>query len=678
MKISEEEKLKQMEKALNSLSGVQRESLQFKINLQKNKLNNMYISQSLSIGKLEGKLFREKNLLNGYLKIQDTGIDMHEQIKYSKLKIYFINQRLKDAVFVENEVEELQKISGTFCVNIKDIKIDPIVKPNEIIIIVDSKVLKKLKLINQEIEFEVENNREIEIIIKETDKIVGFLFFTIEKMMNFSDEMINFQDNVVLHCNFTFEKQKKLRRGNAEIMAYRKFGHDLQVFSNISPYFCSVCDKTCFFESLKCKNCNVNCHKACADILLFWCKMKFHKEKDKYSKEHVLNKLTGSGLRYCDFCGERIGIGAKACICEVCQKKYHSKCEPSIFADCQLTLLQREKLCGKKEMEIITDKIQEKVSIKDFSLIKVLGRGSFGKVMLALHKNTKIIYALKILKKERVINANNITYLQLEKHVLVEVSKNRHPFLMTMEYCFQDLYNVYFCTEYLAGGDLLHHISKRLFNDTQNKIWIAQIVLGIEHLHKLNIIYRDLKLDNIMLTKEGNVKIADFGLCKEKIGFNTVTYTYCGTLDTIAPEVILQKGYTKDCDWWSLGVVIYELYESYPPFEGDTPVELTNSILKNEIIYQNTPEDAQDLINKLLTKSPNVRLGYGEKDAEEIKSHHFFKNIDFDKIYKKEVVSEFMPGDKFENFDDEFTDQPIIITPSPEMGKYENFFINFN
>ncbi|RVD92272.1 Serine threonine kinase [Tubulinosema ratisbonensis] len=482
-----------------------------------------------------------------------------------------------------------------------------------------------------------------------------------------------------MNCKFTFVKTKKLRRGNAEIVAERKFGHELQEFSDISPYFCAICGKMCFLENFRCRKCNLTCHKKCADIILFICKMSVQKENEKYKKDHQFFKTTGTGVRYCCHCGERIGIRIKGLECEICNKKYHEKCEPSLFSDCLLSLEEREKLTvGDMKKEIKMDHKEESlVSIDDFSLVKVLGRGSFGKVMLALHKKDKKIYALKILKKERVINANNIVYLELERHVLKEVSKYNHPFLMKMEYCFQDRSNVYFCTEYLAGGDLLHHISQRLFTSYQNKIWSAQILLGIEHLHKMNIVYRDLKLDNVMLTKEGNVKIADFGLCKEKINYDTITYTYCGTLDTIAPEVILQKGYTKDCDWWSFGVVIYELYESYPPFFGDTPGELTYSILKNEISFQNTPTDAQDLILKLLEKDPKKRLGSGEKDAEQIKKHSYFNEIDFDKIYKKETVSEFQPGDKLDNFDEEFTDQPILITPSPSMGKYENFFINF-
>lgn len=299
--------------------------------------------------------------------------------------------------------------------------------------------------------------------------------------------------------------------------------------------------------------------------------------------------------------------------------------------------------------------------------------------MFCKHKETQRIIALKILKKEMVINSNNIAYLDLERKILKMVTEFNHPFLMKMLYCFQDSQNVYFGTEFLAGGDLFHAVYKSKLSEDRIKMYACEILLGLEFLHKKEIIYRDMKLDNVLIDGEGHIKIADFGLCKEHIGFTTITYTLCGTPDTIAPEVIKECGYTKDADWWSYGIVLYELYETEPPFNGATNEELTDSILNDPVsfITEFNPK-AQDLIKKLLEKEPQNRIGYGERDGEAIKEHEYFSDVNWDDISEKRIKPSFVPENKLEeNFDEEFTNEAIIITPSSSLHQYDRFFTNF-
>ncbi|KAF2346265.1 Protein kinase domain [Trinorchestia longiramus] len=324
-------------------------------------------------------------------------------------------------------------------------------------------------------------------------------------------------------------------------------------------------------------------------------------------------------------------------------------------------------------------KIDPSIKITDFSILKVVGRGSYGKVMLCQHKKDKKMVAMKILKKKAVIDHNNIVFLELERKILKMVTDYDHPFLMKMLYCFQDSNNVYFGTEFLSGGDLYHALENdEKMCEERIKLYACEILLGLEFLHEKNIIYRDMKLDNVLIGADGHIKIADFGLCKEHVGPTTYTNTICGTADTIAPEVILGKGYTKDADWWSYGVVLYELYENEEPFTGATDEEIMSTVTKKSVNFSVTPEIAQDLISKLLNKDPEKRIGHGKADGKEIRAHKYFSGISWDDVFYKKIIPPVIPPKKFEtNFDQVYTEEPIIITPSPSVNEYDKFFINF-
>ncbi|KFU90641.1 Serine/threonine-protein kinase N2, partial [Chaetura pelagica] len=225
------------------------------------------------------------------------------------------------------------------------------------------------------------------------------------------------------------------------------------------------------------------------------------------------------------------------------------------------------------------------VQLEDFHCIAMLGRGHFGKVLLAQYKATGKLYAIKALKKKDIIRRDEIDSLNCEKRIFEVVNSSGHPFLVNMFACFQTPHHACFVMEYTPGGDLMMHIHEDVFPEHVARFYTACVVLGLQFLHEKKIIYRDLKLDNLLLDVEGFVKIADFGLCKEGIGFGDRTNTFCGTPEFLAPEVLTDISYTRAVDWWGLGVLIYEMLVGESPFPGDDEEEVFDSIVNDEVRY---------------------------------------------------------------------------------------------
>ncbi|CAH2286098.1 serine threonine- kinase N2 isoform X2 [Pelobates cultripes] len=268
------------------------------------------------------------------------------------------------------------------------------------------------------------------------------------------------------------------------------------------------------------------------------------------------------------------------------------------------------------------------LSLQDFKLYSVLGRGNFGKVLLAEYKDTKNMYALKVLKIQQIVSSNKIHRLIGEKNVFQAVSNRRHPFLVNLFGCFHNEHYACFAMEYAAGGDLLTNLNNNQepFSEPRAMFYAACVVLGLEFLHEQKIVHRDLKTENIVIDQEGFAKITDFGLVKQGMGFGDRTSSFCGTRDYAAPEVLLYKPYTKAVDWWSLGVVIYLLLTGDFPFESDDSWELSAKIIESKVTFpKSLSRKAKSLIRKLLTKKEKARLGASKKDAKEVKRHSFFK-----------------------------------------------------
>ncbi|VDL71238.1 unnamed protein product [Nippostrongylus brasiliensis] len=302
------------------------------------------------------------------------------------------------------------------------------------------------------------------------------------------------------------------------------------------------------------------------------------------------------------------------------------------------------------------------LNIDMFRMVSVLGRGHFGKVILAQYKPNSSYYALKILKKGDILGRDEVESLMVEKRIFEVASRARHPFLVNLFGCFQTAEHVFFVMEYSMGGDLMRHIHDDIFSEERSCFNAACVLLGLEFLHKNNIIYRDLKLDNLLLDKDGFVKLADFGLCKEGMGPSDKTSTFCGTPEFLAPEVLTESSYTRAIDWWGLGVLIFEMLVGEPPFSGDDEEEIFDSIVNDEVRYPRFLSiESISIMRRLMRKNPEKRLGAGEKDAEEVKTQRFFRHINFewDRLLRKEIPPKFIPQIKnpedVSNFDDEFT-----------------------
>ncbi|KFP67911.1 Serine/threonine-protein kinase N2, partial [Cariama cristata] len=248
----------------------------------------------------------------------------------------------------------------------------------------------------------------------------------------------------------------------------------------------------------------------------------------------------------------------------------------------------------------LISRVLESIQLEDFHCIAVLGRGHFGKVLLAQYKATGKLYAIKALKKKDIIRRDEIDSLNCEKRIFEVVNSSDHPFLVNMFACFQTPHHACFVMEYTPGGDLMMRIHEDVFPEHMAQFYTACVVLGLQFLHEKKIVYRDLKLDNLLLDAEGFVKIADFGLCKEGIGFGDRTNTFCGTPEFLAPEVLTDISYTRAVDWWGLGVLIYEMLVGESPFPGDDEEEVFDSIVNDEVRYpQFLSSEALSIIRKV-------------------------------------------------------------------------------
>ncbi|KAI9264328.1 hypothetical protein BDA99DRAFT_53540 [Phascolomyces articulosus] len=312
--------------------------------------------------------------------------------------------------------------------------------------------------------------------------------------------------------------------------------------------------------------------------------------------------------------------------------------------------------------------VAKNVGLDDFNFLAVLGKGNFGKVMLAEEKHDRNLYAIKVLKKRFIMDNDEIESVRSEKRIFQAANRERHPFLIGLHSCFQTESRVYFTMEYVSGGDLMWHIQREPFSERRAKFYACEVLLALEYFHSQGIIYRDLKLDNILLGLDGHIKIADYGLCKENMWFGCTTGTFCGTPEFMAPEILLEQKYGRAVDWWAFGVLIYEMLLGQSPFRGEDEDEIFDAILEDEILYPiNMSRDSVSICQRLLTRDPARRLGAGRSDAVEIREHPFFRGVNWEDMLNKRVPPPFYPTITSRldtsNFDEEFTRERPALTP---------------
>nr|XP_032834149.1 ribosomal protein S6 kinase 2 beta-like isoform X4 [Petromyzon marinus] len=326
----------------------------------------------------------------------------------------------------------------------------------------------------------------------------------------------------------------------------------------------------------------------------------------------------------------------------------------------------------------------ERADASHFELLKVLGAGSFGKVFLVRKvtgSDKGQLFAMKVLKKA-TLKVRDRVRTKMERDILVDVN---HPFIVRLHYAFQTEGKLYLILDFLRGGDLFSRLSKEvMFTEEDVKFYLAELALALNHLHGVGIIYRDLKPENILLDEVGHIKLTDFGLSKEAIDHEKKAYSFCGTVEYMAPEVVNRRGHGHAADWWSLGVLMFEMLTGTLPFQGRDRKETMAMILKAKLgMPQFLSSDAQSLLRNLFKRNPTNRLGAGPDGVGEIKRHPFFSTIDWNKLYRKEIHPPFKPAvgkaDDTRCFDPEFTSRTPKDSPGlPPSASAHQLFRGFS
>ncbi|XP_028925918.1 serine/threonine-protein kinase Sgk2 isoform X1 [Ornithorhynchus anatinus] len=298
----------------------------------------------------------------------------------------------------------------------------------------------------------------------------------------------------------------------------------------------------------------------------------------------------------------------------------------------------------------------------DFDFLKVIGKGSFGKVLLAKRKSDGTFYAVKVLQKKSILKKKEQNHIMAERNVLLKNVK--HPFLVGLHYSFQTSEKLYFVLDYVNGGELFFHLQReRCFLEPRARFYAAEVASAVGYLHSLNIIYRDLKPENILLDSQGHVVLTDFGLCKEGMEPEETTSTFCGTPEYLAPEVLRKQPYDRTVDWWCLGAVLYEMLFGLPPFYSRDMSQMYENILHQPLQIQGGRTVAAcDILQALLHKDQKRRLG-AKMDFLEIKNHVFFSPINWDDLFHKRLTPPFNPNvagpADLRHFDPEFTQEAV-------------------
>lgn len=330
--------------------------------------------------------------------------------------------------------------------------------------------------------------------------------------------------------------------------------------------------------------------------------------------------------------------------------------------------------------EIINGHLK-RIGPEDFEILRVIGKGAFGKVFQVRMKDGSGmergdgIYAMKVMRKDTIIKNNHVDYMRAERDILTKVD---HPFIVQLRYSFQTKSKLYLILDYINGGHLFYHLYRQgMFSEEQARVYTAEIVSAVSHLHQKGIVHRDLKPENILMDADGHVMLTDFGLAKEIDG-SSRSNSMCGTTEYMAPEILLSKGHNKDADWWSVGILLYEMLTGQPPFTHSNRKKLQEKITKEKIkLSPHLTSEAHSLLKGLLQKDPTTRLGSGSGGASEIKRHKWFRSINWKKIEGRELRPVFKPvvrgNDCTANVDTCWTAMPPDDSPAATPTAGEHF-----
>ena len=545
------------------------------------------------------------------------------------------------------------------------------------------------------------------------------------------------------------KKKELKRRAAIHEKIHHHNGHEfLATFLN-QPTYCAHCDQFIWGlfgkQGYTCKKCGMTTHKHCHHQLPANCKEFTQPEYEdqrhkalKFDIPHNFKQAKSTVWAFCRLCGNSVLFNVYKCATcgfishRHCKERFPNNCglDDKQFAIIMKTLdidtKRRESSTKKKkkspedEAEMknlveamknlenndskylksrddLVNSVRERIlnndiymqsvhrtKMEDFELLTVLGSGAFGKVYLGEHKKTKEVFAIKAIEKEVIIKGDDIDVTMAERRILSLGKKNN--FLTVLHSSFQTREMLFFVMEFVSGGDLMFHImNEGKFTTEQTQLYAAEIALALMYLHNKNIVYRDLKLDNVMLDKEGHIKLADFGMCKEGMGPTDMTNTFCGTPDYIAPEILLTqtgKKYGRSVDWWSYGILIYEMLSGISPFGSDTEDEgnVYRQILQAKLRFPlNIKGASRNIIEALLVREPTKRLGCPPNSEEEIKEHYYFKTLNWDDVEQRRVKPTFVPKTRdardTSNFDPEFTaEQLTILQKEKQPIEFEEFY----
>ena len=309
----------------------------------------------------------------------------------------------------------------------------------------------------------------------------------------------------------------------------------------------------------------------------------------------------------------------------------------------------------------------DQMKLDDFELERTIGTGSFGRVMIVhVKKESTQRYAMKMLKKENIVKMKQVEHTLNEKRILSSID---FPFIVKLAYSFKDNSNLYMVLEYVNGGEMFTHLRKTgRYSEENARFYASQIVLTFEYLHYLNIVYRDLKPENVLYDSNGYVKLTDFGFAKI---IKDRTWTLCGTPEYLAPEIILSRGYNKAVDWWALGIIIYEMVAGYPPFFAENPLQIYEKIVCGRIKFpSHFSSELKDLCSNLIQIDLTKRFGNLKNGVNDIKQHKWFSGVDWLALYERRVKAPFTLNEEFDRYEEE----PIRIS---SFDKYTKEFADF-